>query len=523
MDRLFRNGQIWVQHGQWAEALTVRDQRVLAVGDEDQVRASLDAAFEVIDMEGGMLMPGFHDGHLHLLMGGFSLLQLSLDGMYDRDQVLAAIRNEVTKIEREGGDDRWLLGIGYDENRVHITKEDLSRLCPNLPAMIRTRDLHSAIVNNLAITRAGITRSTPDPPTGKIERDADGEATGILREEAVWLVDSLVPAPDQELSLQAIDRAQAEAFRFGITSVSDSIRPKNLPAYEEFHRSGMRRIRINGWRVLEDWNLDGVPPVSMRNLGFQVRTLKGFVDGAMGSDTAWLLEDFTHRPGYRGIGNVQEEELTGVVTEALKLGYSVTMHAIGDRANRVTLNAYEKAGVTSDQRHRIEHAQLLASDDIPRFGAKGIIASMQPIHCTDDMAWKIRKVGAERVKNAYPWRSLIKTGAVLIFGTDWPVADLNPMQGLRAAVTRQGANGNPQEGWNVDQALMLEEALDIYTRAGAFGAGWESQVGTLEPGKWADMILLDKNLFELHPLEYVKAKVRQTWVDGEKVMDRDER
>jgi predicted amidohydrolase YtcJ len=271
--------------------------------------------------------------------------------------------------------------------------------------------------------------------------------------------------------------------------------------------------------VVEDWDIDGIPPASQPDTGFQILTLKGFVDGAMGSDTAWLLEDFEHRPGYRGIGMVSEYELTHAVRQAMKLGYRFALHAIGDRANRTVLNAYQTAGVTPEQRFRIEHAQLVATSDIPRFGQLGVIASMQPIHCTDDMSWKITKIGLNRVKNAYPWRSLIQHGARLAFGSDWPVANHNPMAGLRAAVTRKSADGLPKDGWNTNEAVILEEALDIYTRGGAYGAGWENQIGTLEPGQYADFVILNHNLFDLNPLEFDNVMVNQTWIDGELVME----
>jgi len=523
MNTLFVNGRVWVRKGQWEEALAVRDNRVLAVGTREEVTSKLTNPYETVDMEGGMLMPGFHDGHLHLLMGGFSLLQLSLEGITDRHQALGLIQEKAREVEKQnGGKDQWVVGIGFDENRVQLRKADLDKLCPQIPVLIRTRDLHSAIVNEVALKLAGITSETPYPPTGKIERDDQGQPTGFLREEAVRMVDSVVPLPDAAVSLQAMKRAQEQAFRYGITSVSDSIRVKNLPIYQEFHQQGHRKIRINGWRVIEEWSLENVPSNPASDMGFQVRTLKGFVDGAMGSDTAWLLEDFSHRPGYRGIGCVEERELTKVMRKAEKLGYWVALHAIGDRANRVALNAFEQAQVTSSGRNRIEHAQLLTPKDIPRFNQLGIVASMQPIHCTDDMAWKIRKVGLERVKSAYAWRSLLDSGATLVFGTDWPVADLNPMQGLRAAVIRRDADGNPKEGWNLAQAVTLEEALDIYTRGGAFGAGWEADIGTLAPGMRADMILLDNNLFEVDPLEYAKVRVKRTWVDGEEVMNNED-
>jgi predicted amidohydrolase YtcJ len=520
MDILFRDGKIWVKQGQWAEAVAVRGQRILAVGTEDQVRSAIVSPFRTVDMDNGMLMPGFHDGHLHLLIGGFSLFRLSLDGITDRDRALAVIRKKAIEIEKLDDHDPWLLGIGYDINRLRLTIAELNEACPTVPSMIRTRDLHSAMVNRLALERASITSETPDPLEGAIEHDEHGQPTGVLKETAVDLVDSLIPLPGEKLSMQAMNRAQQEAFRFGITSVSDSIRSKNLPFYETFHTSDQRKIRINGWRVLDNWSLEGVPPNPKGDIGFQVRTVKGFVDGAMGSDTAWLLEDFTHRPGYRGIGMIEEDHLTEVVREAVGLGYWVTMHAIGDRANRVVLNAYERVGGNRLRQFRIEHAQLLSPEDILRFAQLGVIASMQPIHCTDDMSWKIRKVGEERVKSAYPWNSMLKQGATIIFGTDWPVADLNPMQGLRAAVTRQAPDGTPKDGWNKSEAISLEKAMDLYTRTGAFGAAWDSEVGTLEIGKRADMILLSRNLFETHPLEFVNVKVNQTWIDGEVVFER---
>ncbi len=271
---------------------------------------------------------------------------------------------------------------------------------------------------------------------------------------------------------------------------------------------------------MEDWQLNDLPSASTPDTGYQLLTLKGFVDGAMGSDTAWLLEDFQHRPGYRGIGLVAEDELTHAVRQAMKLGYRFAIHAIGDRANRTVLNAYETAGITPEQRFRIEHAQLVADSDVPRFGQLGVIASMQPIHCTEDMSWKIKKIGLDRVKNAYPWKSLMNHGAKLVFGSDWPVANHNPMAGLRAAVTRKSADGTPKDGWNATEAVTLEEALDIYTRGGAYGAGWEDHVGTLEPGKYADMVVLSRNLFEIDPLEFDNVIVTQTWIDGELVMEK---
>jgi len=518
MDILFRGGKIWVKSSLWAEALAVRGRHILAVGSEKQVRAVLASPYRTVEIGNGMVMPGFHDGHLHLLIGGFSLFRLTLEGITDRDQALGAIKNKAREIENLG-DDPWLLGIGYDINRMRLTISDLDRICPQIPVMIRTRDLHSAIVNQAALRRAGITAETSDPTGGAIESDDQGHLTGVLKETAVDLVDSCVPLPGETSSLRAMNRAQQEAFRFGITSVSDSIRAKNLPFYQAFHESGDRKIRINGWRVIENWSLSGLPKAPGDGIAFQVRTLKGFVDGAMGSDTAWLLDDFSHRPGYRGIGFVDEDQLTEVVQEAVKLGYWVTMHAIGDRANRVVLNAYERTGKGSPNQYRIEHAQLLSEGDIPRFAKLGVIASMQPIHCTDDMSWKIKKVGEERIKNAYPWQSLLKLGTVIIFGTDWPVADLNPMQSLRAAVTRQAADSTPKDGWNKSQAVSLEEALDLYTRTGARGAGWDSEVGTLEPGKRADLIVLNQNLFEIDPLSFANIKVIQTWIDGELVFE----
>jgi hypothetical protein len=374
---------------------------------------------------------------------------------------------------------------------------------------------------------AGITRDTPDPEGGRIVRDEGGEPTGILIDNALLLIDDVVPDPTYDELVERALLAQQECLRFGLTGIGDAgIDSAMIEVYKDLFEDGRLQIRIYAMldsdRIpLDDYYRIG-PQVGLFRDHLTLRSIKMYADGALGSRGAALMEPYSDDPENRGLITAREEEIYAVCLKALEHGFQVCTHAIGDRANRIVLSAYEQAleeHPVDDHRFRIEHAQIVSLDDIPRFARSGIIPSMQPTHATSDMYWAEERVGPERIKGGYAWRSLLDTGARIPFGSDFPVESPNPLWGIYAAVTRQDHSGWPEGGWYPEQKLTIPEAVRGFTLEAAYGAFEEEIKGSLEAGKLADMVVLSKDIFTVPPREILSTEVVMTIIGGEVVYE----
>jgi predicted amidohydrolase YtcJ len=480
----------------------------------DQISARRPGALVLSD--DALVIPGFHDAHLHLLFGGLKLSACKFSGVRTLAEFSDVLSTFVRANNIAASD--WVQGIGLEEPFLKVTRTDMDRVCPDRPVFIWSHDLHSAFVNSAALIRAGIDGNAKDPVDGAFERDSLGNLNGILRSSAGSLVEKAIPPETPQQAQDALRKAQEYAFSLGITAVSSSEHPAHVGHNLKFVESSVCKIRLNLWHVSEHFNMDEDVFERKSRTGFRYGTLKGFVDGALGSHTAAFWEAYAD--GGNGAPTVKEGPLARYIREAHKQGYQLAFHAIGDRAISICLDAFEMAsesGFGPEMRPRIEHVQHIRESDIPRFALLGVIASMQPIHCTADMKFVEPRLGAERAKLSYAWRSLLNAGATMCFGSDWPVEDLNPIAGIHAAVTRQDAQGNPPGGWQVQERISVEEALRGYTMGGAHAAFWEKDSGTLEEGKLADFTVLSKNILECEPQEILHTKVVMTAVGGEVV------
>jgi predicted amidohydrolase YtcJ len=518
-----------------AQALAVRDGRVVAVGTDAEVRRLAGRATEVVDLQGRLVTPGFNDAHLHFGSGGQGLLNVSLLGTTS----LAEIERRVAAAAAQAQPGEWILGRGWDHTRLPAselgpggwpTKEILDRAAPNNPVMLSRVDGHTSWANTAAMRLAGIDRNTPNPSGGEIVRDARGEATGIFKESAEGLVARHVPAPTRAQARRGILAALELAARTGVTSVQTDVSGTDLQVYKELRDADSLTVRIYGWHPLDLRVIQGLDQLGI-TAGFgdewlRMGMLKGYTDGTLGSRTAYMLEPFSDDPGTRGLPQYTDAQLDSLVTAADAAGLQVILHAIGDAANRQALDAFERAARVNGprpRRHRIEHAQVLDRDDIPRFRSLGVIASMQPTHATSDMRWAETRIGRARaVEGAYVWRSLLDAGAVVVFGTDFPVEPLPPVEGIYSAVTRQSREepGTPLGGWIPEQRLTREEAIRLYTAAAAYGEWEEERKGTLRPGMLADLVVWDRDLLTVPEVEILQAAPVMTVVGGRIVFRR---
>ncbi|MSP11867.1 MAG: amidohydrolase [Chloroflexi bacterium] len=519
---VFVNGKIYTvdAHQPWAGVLAMRQGTIVYVGDD--VAAAREAAgvgAEVIDLRGTLGLPGFTDSHIHLINTALTLDQVSLDGVRGVEQALERIAERA----RQAPAGQWLLGWGWDHNvwGRYPNAAELDHVAPHCPVSLTRKDGHLLWVNSLALHLAQITDETPDPPGGHIQRDANGHTTGILLERARELVLKQIPEPDAGVREATLKRAFPRAHALGLTGVHEMGYLGGAQALADYQRLWQRGEL--GLRVLSSiprHSLDAACAVGLAT-GFgddwlRIGAVKVFMDGTLGSQTADMLADFEKQPGNRGIIITDEEEMRQITCQAGQAGIAVAVHAIGDAANRKVLNAieaYQAGGSSRPLLHRIEHAQLLDPDDLPRFGRLGIVASVQPIHATSDMLIAERYWGA-RSSCAYAFRSLKETGAQLAFGSDSPVETWDVLQGIYAAVTRRRADGTPAGGWHPEQRLTLAEAIHGYTMGAATVARESQSKGSLAVGKVADMVVLDRDLFSLPPEEILQARVRLTVLDG---------
>jgi predicted amidohydrolase YtcJ len=521
---VIRNARVWTSGRllPGADSVAVGAGRVLAVGAFAALQALADRETRVLDAQGSTLTPGLVDAHVHLLAWGRSLDELSLASATSVEDAARRLASHAATVPGATP----LHGRGWDDNawerRPH--RSALDAVCPGRPVLLHSHDFHSLWVNGAALARAGITRATPDPEGGRIERDANGDPTGILREHAVRLVSALEPAADEAADLAALQRAARRLLALGVTGVHDF-----EGAYAQRLLRAMVRARGDRVRVLMHLAHEGLEPALALGLEsgvgdewFRIGAVKLFSDGALGSRTASLLEPYDGSDD-SGLDLIAPAELKRLVARASHGGLAVAVHAIGDRAVRHTLDACEAAGADLARPAlppRIEHAQLVHADDRARFAALGVAASMQPSHAVSDID-NAERAWSRRLEGAYPWRALLERGTLLAFGSDAPVETPDPSAGLHAAVARTRADGTPLGGWLPAQRLTLDEALSAYTEGPARLAGTDARSGRIAPGADADLVLWRDDLHALDPANLHAARPRLTVLAGRVVHETD--
>jgi predicted amidohydrolase YtcJ len=481
------------------------------------VRRHSDA--RLIDAGDATILPGLTDAHAHLYGLGLSLETVSLVDTTSYEEVIARVR-ERARTTPQG---EWVIGRGWDQNDWAVkefpTVAPLDAAVPDRPVFLRRIDGHAAIINTAAMRAAGITAATPDPPGGRIVRDARGEPTGVLVDEAMDLVERVMPPVTAEQRKRRVLAAAREIARNGLTEIHDAgADAATIAAVRELIDQNQFPIRVysmlsDSEALLRDWFARG--PLMSHGGRLTVRSVKMYADGALGSRGAALLAPYSDDPGNSGLMIASVEHLTDVARRARAAGFQANTHAIGDRGVRNVIEAYEAAGVAAADRFRIEHFQVVALDDFSRVARRGIIASMQPTHATSDMYWAERRVGPERIRGAYAWRTVLNTGSRLALGSDFPVEAVNPWFGIHAAVTRQDQKAWPEGGWYPDQRLTLAEAIRGFTADAAYAAFEEDSRGTIEIGRLADFTIVEGNPYTTPPADLYKVRLKYTVVDGE--------
>jgi predicted amidohydrolase YtcJ len=525
-DAIYFNANVWTGDAQApkAEAIAIDDGNIVAIGSSADIRKLADAKTHGVDLKGAFVVPGFIDNHVHFINGGMALAQVDLRDAATRAEFTKRIAQAAAKTPKG----QWIKDGNWDHELWGgelPTRDWIDQDTASTPVFISRLDGHMALANSLVLKLAGIDEKTPDPDGGTIVRDPNGRPTGVLKDNAMNLVYKVIPPlSDQELA-DGLERAMEHAVAHGLTQVHDMGGVEDWRVIELYRRtkaSDKLRLRIYSFAPLADWQKaaeykkrNGTGDAWLRWGG-----MKGFVDGSLGSTTAWFHEPYDDAPNTTGLTMVDLEQLRAGITAANKADLHVAVHAIGDRANDWLLDAFEKieqAGPKKDWRFRIEHAQHLTPAAIKRFGALGVVASMQPYHAIDDGRWAEKRIGAERLKGTYAFRSLIDSGAHLTFGSDWPVAPLDPLTGIYAAVTRRTTDGANPNGWQPQQKITVAEALRSYTAENAWAGFQEGKVGVLKQGALADFAVLSKDLFAVPPTEIANVKVMRTVVGGREV------
>ena len=514
-----------------AEAVAISGGRILWIGANTEARRLYGNSRETLDLNGATVLPGFIDAHTHLMTLGESYLKLNIKDIPTEQAVAALVKHRSSETPRG----EWILGWGWDEGAWaanYPTYRSLTEAAPDNPVFLTGLHGFAGWANKRALDLAGINRGTPDPDNGKIIRDPKtGEATGILTNRAQELIQKHIPALNISQVKRAIELASDECIRNGLTSVHEArVTRVMIQAFRELVNEHRLKLRVYGMldfadkALIDEWLARG-PEIDSANHLFTIRSVKVFADGALGSRGAAMLEPYSDEPRTRGVVTTSQSEIFELTRRCLQHGFQVAAHAIGDGANHMALDAYEQAmkaePKAGDTRLRIEHAQVLAPMDIPRFARLNVIASMQPTHCTSDMAWAEKRVGPKRIQGAYAWRSVLATGAHLPLSSDFPGETLNPFYGIYAAITRQNPDGKPEGGWYPDQRLSVAEALKGYTTEAAYAEFEERNKGSIEPGKLADLIVISGNEKLSSPAEWLNVRVLKTFINGRLVYNAD--
>ena len=538
IDVTYYNGNILTGKGldtpipERVSAVAIRDGKVVATGSDKTVFDLCDAALK-IDLHGAFVMPGFNDAHTHIASAGQQHLTVDLDNIPS----LAAMQDKIKAYAATLPAGQWILGGGWDHTKWASGKlparQDLDAVTGDHPAYLERTDGHIAIANTAALAAAGITAKTMAPAGGQIDLDpATHEPTGILRDAALPLLTSHIPKPDAATRRRALELSIADALSHGVTSVQDYSDWEDFLVLEQMEHEGKLHVRVSEWLTFND-PLDVLKAHraahSLDDPLLHTGMLKGFMDGSLGSRTAALFAPYSDDPTNSGLARYDQKMLDAMTTERAAAGFQIGFHAIGDKANSIALDAYEKPVMQCELsknttetsycgtrlRYRIEHAQVVSPGDFARFHDLGIIASMQPSHLLTDMAWAGQRLGPERVKYAYAWKSFLDHGVTLAFGTDYPVESISPFRGLYSAITRMNEAGT--QTFQPQERLTIQQALYAYTQASAFAENEEKLKGRLEPGYLADLVVLDHDLTTATPQEILHTKVLRTVVGGQTV------
>ncbi len=509
----------------WADALAVRDERVLCVGTISQILLDCGGAEsnDVVQLKGLFVMPGFNDAHAHLGGAGRNKLNLTLNNATSVDDLLKLVK--VAAEKHKPGE--WILGSGWDQSRwpdqKYPTRLELDQAAPNNPVYLDHISGHIAVANSLALKHAEINSETPNPQGGEIGRFADGEPNGLLKELATGMVAQRIPDPPDAERRKGIELVLEELAQNGVTSVQDFSAWEDFLVYLDLKQEKKLTVRITEWLP---FTLPTDDLQNMRSEGgttdpwLRTGALKGFLDGALGTHTAALLAPYSDDPSTSGMLTMDPEKLKSMAIERDRVGFQLAFHAIGDKANRLALDTFEsllRVNPPRDRRDRIEHAQVIAPEDIPRFGKLQVIPSMQPSHETNDSRWAEQRLGPERSKGAYAWKSLQDAGAKLAFGTDYDVEPINPLRGLYACVTRESADGTPPGGWIPQEKLPLADCISAYTTGSAYAEFMDGKKGELKVGEFADFVVLSQDLTKIPPRDILKTEVLRTVVGGKTV------
>lgn len=511
-----------------AQAFAVRNGVFIFVGSAREAASLKGPNTRVIDLHGETVVPGLADAHGHLTELGETLHEADLAGSLSYDEVIQRTRKHAGAVSKG----EWVLGHGWDQNRwaskQFPTSDALTRAFPDNPAVLERIDGHALLANARAMQAAGITAATKDPAGGRIVRDATGNPTGVFVDNAQGLIDHAVPPPTAAQLEQAISAAIADVHRWGLVSIHDPGEPRRIiDVMESMAQKG--NFDLRGYVLIADNAADIAhyytlgPRSAMYGGHLWVRAIKLYADGALGSRGAALLSPYSDDPGNTGLLVSTEPHLQDVATSALRHGFQVATHAIGDRGNRNALDAYEaalEAVPTADHRFRVEHAQILDPADIPRFAELGVIPSMQSSHQTSDMRWAEDRLGPSRIHGAYAWRSLLNTGVIIPNGTDFPVEQVNPLITFHSAVTRQDSTGWPDGGWYPEQRMTRDEALRSMTIWPAYAGFQENLMGSITPGKYADFTVLDQDIMTVPANDILKTNVVATYMGGKAVYER---
>jgi predicted amidohydrolase YtcJ len=535
-ERLFVHGdiltgeQLAAAQPRRVAALAVGGGRILLVGSDAEVARLKGPQTEIVDLKGAFVAPGFNDAHLHLADAGALARQCDVRGSASLEEMLARVQAAAGR----AASGSWIRGGGWDHTLWKSarlpSREDLDRVSAGHPVFLERVDGHIAVVNSAALAAFGVGRGTADPAGGRIDRDANGEPTGILRETAKGLYQARIPPPTPRERRAALELATADAVRHGVTSAQDYSTWADFLVLEQMEREGALALRVSEWLAF------GEPPeVLIRERDSHphddpmLRTgmLKGFMDGSLGSRTAALEEPYSDDPHNRGIPRYEQQQLDAMTVERARLGFQIGFHAIGDRAVSMALHAFAAAEAAlpaaerTRLRFRIEHDQVIAPQDLERQAALHAIASMQPSHLLTDMRWAEQRLGPERARYSYAWRSMLDHGIPLAFGTDYPVESVSPLRGLYAAVTRlpEPASGAVMVAYFPAERLSMPEALYAYTQGSAYAEGMEAEKGQLIAGQLADFVVLDRDLLAASPAQVLSARVLRTVVAGRTVYE----
>jgi predicted amidohydrolase YtcJ len=525
----YLHGQIYTNDPKMpaASALAVRDEKIFCVGTIAHILLDCGGSnpeAETVQLKGRFVMPGFNDAHTHLGSAGRDKLSLDLKGTDSIEELQQRLRAAVA--QHKPGE--WIVGSGWDQTRWPDKKfpnrQDLDSASPDNPAFLVHISGHVAVANSMALKRTEITPDTKNPAGGEIERDTDGNPTGMFKEgSAMEYVEQKIPDPTDEQRRHGIELVLQELASNGVTSAQDNSAWEDFLVYHQLKEEKKLTVRITEWlpfmaplTELQNMRSEG----GTKDPWLKTGALKMVTDGALGSHTAAMLAPYSDDPDTTGILTIEQEKLKAMALERDKLGFQLAFHAIGDRANRVALDAFEsivRINGTRDRRDRIEHAQVVAPEDIPRFGTLHVIASMQPSHQSNDMRWAEQRVGPERIKGAYAWNSLQKAGATLAFGTDYDVESINPFHGLYACVTRELPEGGPAGGWQPQEKIGLDDCIRAYTSGSAYAQFEDGKKGELKVGEYADFVILSQDLTKATPADILKTEVLQTVVGGRTV------